>query len=55
LSDRTLTSSILKIDGIFYRRGSGGIRKFYGIAWTDQAQNDIFEGSEILCSDDFPF
>ena len=58
LSDRTLTSAITKIDGVYYRRGSGGIRKFYGIAWIEQPtvyQNDIFEGSEIVSSEDFPF
>lgn len=55
MSDRTLTSAIEKIDGISYRRGTGGSRNFYGISWIDEqdATKDIFEGVEIN-SDDIP-
>ena len=35
LSDQTLTKMIEKIDGIAYRRGTGGVRAFYGIGWND--------------------
>ncbi len=55
MTDRALTSAIEKVDGIYYRRGTGGSRNFYGISWLDEQDvpKDIFEGVKIH-SDDIP-
>lgn len=42
LSDRTLTSMVEKIDGINYRRGTGGGYSFFGIGWNDSPQQQDF-------------
>ena len=53
-SDQSLTRTIEKIDGIFYRRGTGGGYAFFGIGW-----NDVHEQQTLLDNDkeevDVPF
>ncbi|MBQ7078877.1 MAG: hypothetical protein IJM92_04275, partial [Fibrobacter sp.] len=38
-SDRALTDAISRIDGISYRRTTGGERKFFGIGWNNGGHN----------------
>ena len=38
-SDRALTDAISRIDGISYRRTTGGERKFFGIGWNNSGHN----------------
>ena len=42
LSDRTLTSMVEKVDGVSYRRGTGGGYSFFGIGWNDSHQQQDF-------------
>ena len=38
-SERALTDAISRIDGISYRRTTGGERKFFGIGWNNSGNN----------------
>ena len=38
-SERALTDAISRIDGISYRRTTGGERKFFGIGWNNSGHN----------------
>ena len=55
-SDRALTDAIKRIDGISYRRTTGGERKFFGIGWNTDSNNpsDDFHG-EPIDPNDTPF
>ena len=46
--DRALVDAICRIDGISYKRTTGGERKFYGIGWRNNAtSDDDWQGTSI--------
>ena len=45
LSDRTLTSMVEKLDGVSYRRGTGGGYAFFGIGWKSAPEQQSFHFS----------
>lgn len=52
--DRALVDAICRIDGISYRRATGGERKFYGIGWRNNTMSDDDWQGAPVDPDDLP-